>query len=71
MYGGRKKRKGDFRGLWIARINAACRQMDVPYGRFVEGLKKAGVPLNRKMLAEIAVRDPASFQKLVGISRGT
>ena len=69
-YTGRKDRKGDFRSLWIERINAACRQADMSYSQFMGGLKKAGVTLNRKMLAEMAVRDGASFNKLVALSRG-
>lgn len=69
-YIGRKDRKGDFRSLWIERINAACRQNDTTYSRFMAGLKKAGVALNRKMLSEMAVRDGASFKKLVSLSRG-
>ncbi|MBI5631554.1 MAG: 50S ribosomal protein L20 [Elusimicrobia bacterium] len=70
-YVGRKDRKGEFRSLWIERINAACRQNDTSYSRFMAGLKKAGVNLNRKMLSEIAVRDAFSFKKLVAISRGS
>ena len=66
-YTGRKDRKGEFRSLWISRINAACREGDLTYGRFVAGLKKAGIGLNRKMLAEMAVRDGASFKKLVSL----
>ncbi|MFA7249775.1 MAG: 50S ribosomal protein L20 [Dehalococcoidia bacterium] len=57
----RKDRKGDFRRLWIVRINAAARLHDLTYGRLIDGLNKAGVDLNRKMLAEMAVRDPAAF----------
>lgn len=68
-YTGRKDKKGDFRSLWIARINAACRENGVSYSRFMAGLKKGGVPLNRKMLAEMAVRDAASFKSLVSLSR--
>ena len=68
-YTGRKDRKGDFRSLWIARINAACRANQLSYSRFVAGLKKKGVPLNRKMLAELAVRDGSSFQKLAAYSQ--
>lgn len=67
-YKGRKEKKGDFRSLWIERINAACRQNDTTYGRFINGLKKAGITLNRKMLSEMAVRDGASFRKLVGLA---
>lgn len=69
-YTGRKDRKGDYRSLWIMRINAACRQESMSYSRFMNGLKKAGVELNRKMLAELAVRDASSFKKLVSISKG-
>ena len=68
-YVGRKDRKGDFRSLWIERINAACRQSDTKYSTFISGLKKAGIPLNRKMLSELAIRDTASFKKLVELSR--
>lgn len=68
-YTGRKDRKGDFRSLWITRINAACREENLAYAKFIAGLKKAGIRLNRKMLAELALRDAASFKKLVSISR--
>ncbi|MDE2040095.1 MAG: 50S ribosomal protein L20 [Elusimicrobia bacterium] len=68
-YSGRKDRKGDFRSLWIERINAACRENDTNYSRFMSGLKKAGITLNRKMLSEMAVRDGGSFKKLVELSR--
>ncbi len=68
-FAGRKDRKADFRSLWICRINAACREEQQTYGRFVSGLKKAGVTLNRKMLAEMALRDAASFKKLISFSR--
>ena len=64
-YIGRKQRKRDFRRLWITRIPAACRINGVSYSAFMNGLKKAGVTLNRKMLSEIAVSDPAAFAKLV------
>lgn len=64
-YIGRKQRKRDFRRLWITRISAACRINGVSYSAFMNGLKKAGVTLNRKMLSEIAVSDPAAFAKLV------
>ena len=57
----RKDRKGDFRRLWIIRINAAARECGLTYGHLIDGLKKAGVDLNRKMLAELAVRDAAAF----------
>ena len=61
----RKARKRDFRGLWIARINAAARANGITYSRFIEGLTKAGVKLNRKSLSEIAIADPAGFTGLV------
>ena len=69
-YIGRKDKKGDFRALWIERINAACRQNETTYGRFINGLKKAGITLNRKMLSEMAARDGASFKKLVSLAQG-
>jgi large subunit ribosomal protein L20 len=69
-YIGRKDKKGDFRSLWIQRINAACRQNETTYGRFINGLKKAGILLNRKMLSEMAAQDGASFKKLVSIAQG-
>jgi large subunit ribosomal protein L20 len=69
-YIGRKDKKGDFRSLWIQRINAACRQHDTTYGRFINGLKKAGIALNRKMLSEMAAQDGASFKKLVSLAQG-
>ena len=61
----RKQKKRDFRKLWITRINAACRQNDISYSRFIEGLTKAGVEVNRKMLSEIAIADPKAFSELV------
>ncbi len=61
---GRKVRKIDFRRLWIARINAGCRQNGMSYSRFIDGLNKANVALNRKALAEIALSDPAAFKSL-------
>ncbi len=64
-YIGRRARKRDFRRLWITRISAACRADGVSYSVFMNGLKKAGVTLNRKMLAEIAVADEAAFKGLV------
>ena len=64
-YIGRKARKRDFRRLWITRISAACRADGVSYSVFMNGLKKAGIVLNRKMLAEIAVADEAAFKSLV------
>ena len=67
-YSGRKDKKGDFRSLWIERINAACREHGTSYSRFIAGLKKAGLTLNRKMLSEMAVRDGGSFKKLVELA---
>ena len=61
----RKQKKRDFRKLWITRINAACRMNDISYSRFIEGLNKAGVEINRKMLSEIAINDPKMFSELV------
>ena len=61
----RKQKKRDFRKLWITRINAACRQNDISYSRFIEGLTKAGVEVNRKMLSEIAINNPKAFSELV------
>jgi large subunit ribosomal protein L20 len=70
-YRDRKVRKRDMRKLWIARINAATRTQGMPYNQFMHGLKVAGVSINRKMLAELAVRDAESFSQLVQIARGT
>ncbi|MBR4303948.1 MAG: 50S ribosomal protein L20, partial [Clostridia bacterium] len=64
-YVGRKLKKRDFRRLWITRISAACAANGINYSRFMNGLKKAGIELNRKMLAEIAVSDAAAFTALV------
>jgi len=61
----RRERKGDFRKLWIARINAAARAQGVSYNRLIAGLRKSNVEINRKMLAEMAVRDPEGFTELV------
>ena len=68
-YIGRKQKKRDFRALWITRINAACRQNDILYSRFIAGLKKANVSLNRKVLADIAVREPETFAELVATAK--
>jgi large subunit ribosomal protein L20 len=68
-YIGRKHKKRDFRSLWIVRINAACRTAGISYSRFIDGLNKAGVDLNRKMLAEIAASDEAGFRALVDKAR--
>ncbi len=64
-YVGRKLKKRDFRSLWITRISAACAQNGINYSRFINGLKKANINLNRKVLAELAVSDPAAFTSLV------
>jgi len=64
-YMGRKQRKRDFRSLWIVRINAACREHGIPYSRFIHGLTAAQIGLNRKTLADMAVNDPAGFEKVV------
>lgn len=64
-YRDRKKKKRNFRALWIARINAAVREHDLSYSRFVAGLKQAGVELDRKALADLAVRNPAAFGAVV------
>lgn len=64
-YAGRKLKKRDFRRLWITRISAACKINDINYSRFMNGLKKAQIDINRKMLSEIAINDPAGFTKLV------
>lgn len=64
-YRDRRQRKRDFRKLWITRINAACRQNDISYSKFINGLSKAGIEINRKMLSEIAIDDPKTFTGLV------
>ena len=68
-YRDRRVRKRDFRKLWIARINAATRINGLSYSKFMNGLKKAGVEVNRKMLAELAVSDPLAFRKMVDIAQ--
>jgi large subunit ribosomal protein L20 len=65
----RRTRKGDFRRLWIARINAACREQGMSYNRFINGLKRSGVDIDRRMLSELAVRDKAAFGALVEVAR--
>ena len=65
----RKQKKRDFRKLWITRINAACRLNDISYSRFIEGLNKAGVEVNRKMLSEIAINDAKAFSELVKVAK--
>jgi large subunit ribosomal protein L20 len=66
----RRERKGDMRRLWILRINAACRAQGMKYSEFMDGLKKSGIDINRKMLADMAVREPESFSNLVTIAGG-
>ena len=65
----RKQKKREFRKLWITRINAACRENGISYSRFIEGLNKAGVLVNRKMLSEIAINDPKAFTELVEVAK--
>lgn len=64
-YVGRRLKKRDFRSLWITRINAACRACEISYSQFISGLKKAGIELNRKVLADIAFNDESAFRALV------
>lgn len=68
-YNDRKKRANDFRKLWIARINAACRNNDIVYSKFINGLKKANIDINRKMLSELAIFAPEEFTKLVNMAK--
>ncbi|MBR4586989.1 MAG: 50S ribosomal protein L20 [Lachnospiraceae bacterium] len=68
-YAGRRERKRQFRQLWIARINAACRMNEISYSKFMYGLKLADIQLNRKVLADMAVQDPAGFAKLVDAAK--
>ena len=69
-YAGRKIKKRDFRSLWIVRISAACGTNGTSYSRFMGGLKKANVKLDRKILADLAVRNPEAFTKLVAVAKG-
>src|SRR3979411_1000836 len=69
-YRDRRARKRDMRKLWIARINAASRSQGLPYNQFMHGLKLAGVNINRKMLADLAVRDSQTFIELIAVARG-
>ena len=64
-YRDRKQNKRNFRALWIVRINAACRAEGMPYGQFINGLKKAGITLDRKILADMAMHDAAAFSELI------
>jgi large subunit ribosomal protein L20 len=68
-YRDRRNKKRDFRRLWIVRINAAARAHDLSYNQFMAGLKRAGVEINRKILADLAVRDPAAFGELAAVAR--
>ena len=70
-YVGRKQRKRQLRALWIVRLNAAARANGLTYGRLINGLKKAGVTLDRKILADIAVRDAATFSRIAEVARGS
>ena len=70
-YRDRRDRKRDMRRLWIQRINAASRQHGMPYGKFMAGLKTAGVEVNRKQLADLAVREPAAFGRLVEMAQSS
>jgi large subunit ribosomal protein L20 len=65
QYRDRRQRKRQFRALWIARINAACRANGLTYSKFINGLKKAGINLNRKSLSQIAILDPQAFKELI------
>ena len=69
-YRDRRVRKRDFRKLWIARINAAARTNEITYSRLIDGMNKAGVEINRKMLADIAIHDPKAFSEIVNIAKG-
>ncbi len=68
-YAHRRERRGDMRRLWITRINAAARAVGLPYNRLIQGLKAAGVEVDRKMMAELAVADDSAFAKLVEVAR--
>ena len=68
-YTGRRLKKRDFRSLWITRISAACKMNGMNYSTFMHGLKVAGIEINRKMLSELAISDPAAFTKLVEIAK--
>lgn len=69
-YRDRKVRKREFRRLWIARINAAARMNDISYSRLIDGMHKAGVEIDRKMLSEIAIADPRGFAEIVTLAKG-
>jgi len=69
-YAHRRERKGDMRRLWIVRVSAASRSQGLSYGQFIHGLKKSGVDINRKVLADMAVREPEAFASLVTVAKG-
>ena len=69
-YAHRRERKGDMRRLWISRVNAASRANGLTYSQFMDGLKKSGVEINRKILADMAVREPQAFADLVTLAKG-
>lgn len=69
-YAHRRERKGDMRRLWILRINAACRAQGTTYSQLIDGLKKSGIEINRKMLADMAVREPEAFTNLAALAGG-
>ncbi len=69
-YRDRRVRKRDFRKLWIARINAAARSNDISYSRLIDGMKKAGVEIDRKILSELAIHEPQGFSEIVSIAKG-
>ncbi|MEI8173177.1 MAG: 50S ribosomal protein L20 [Deltaproteobacteria bacterium] len=69
-YRDRRVRKRDFRKLWIARINAAARSQDITYSRLIDGMNKAGVEINRKILSDIAIHDPQAFSAIVNVAKG-
>ncbi len=68
-YRDRRQKKREMRKIWIVRINAACREYDISYSRFIEGLNKAGLEINRKMLSEIAINDKEAFKNLVEVAK--
>ena len=68
-YTHRKAKKRDYRGLWIVRLSAACKLNDISYSRFIEGVSKAGIELNRKMLSEIAIHDPEGFAAIATLAK--
>ena len=68
-YRDRRVKKRVIKRLWITRLNAACREVGLPYSRFIQGLKKANVEINRKLLADLAVHSPAEFKKIVELAR--